>query len=229
MRVGAALTESLAIHGLARGGEAQRRVADTLDAVGMPRGSVNRFPHEFSGGQRQRIAIARALVVSPELLICDEPVSALDVSVRAQIVNLLADLQEELQLAVLFIAHDLAVVRQMATRIAVMYLGEIVEVGPADHVCAMPLHPYTQSLISAVPSADPVYERSRERIVLKGDIPSALDPPRGCRFHTRCPYARELCRTTPPPLERATAGRTVACHFWSELSAPGQPLVERTP
>jgi len=218
MKVASTLLEPLTIHRIARGEDARRRASEMLDAVGLPARSMGRYPHEFSGGQRQRIAIARALMVVPDLLICDEPVSALDVSVRAQIINLLDELQERLQLALLFIAHDIAVVRHMATRIAVMYLGQIVEMADSEELCRNPLHPYTKSLISAVPTADPTYEQSRQRIVLRGDLPNPANPPSGCRFHTRCPHARDLCRTTPPRLEAASSGRVAACHFWAELA-----------
>jgi len=219
MKVGSTLVEPLLIHRIARGTEARERARSMLSAVGLEPDALERFPHEFSGGQRQRIAIARALVVSPELLICDEPVSSLDVSVQAQIINLLADLQEEFRIGLLFIAHDLAVVRHISSRIAVMYLGQIVELGETDQVCLSPLHPYTRSLISAVPSPDPAYERTRQRIVLRGDVPSPLDPPTGCRFHTRCPYARERCRSEQPLLAEAHPGHIVACHFWREIAA----------
>jgi oligopeptide/dipeptide ABC transporter ATP-binding protein len=219
MTVAATLTEPLRIHGLARGREAREHTRALLSSVGLDDSALARYPHEFSGGQRQRIAIARALAVSPALLICDEPVSSLDVSVQAQIINLLVELQDRLQLALLFIAHDLAVVRHVARRIAVMYLGQIVELGTADEVCHEPLHPYTRSLISAVPTPDPRHERTRTRIVLRGDVPSPAHPPRGCRFHPRCPYVQDPCRTEAPALAAATAGRVVACHFWREIAA----------
>jgi len=224
LTVAATLAEPLLVHRIARGAEARERAREMLAAVGLDDEALDRYPHEFSGGQRQRIAIARALVVSPSLLICDEPVSSLDVSVQAQIINLLAELRERLSLALLLIAHDLAVVRHMANRIAVMYLGEIVELGGADQVCLDSLHPYTKSLISAVPTPDPRYERARERIVLKGDVPSPVDPPPGCRFHTRCPYAQERCRTERPVLSSAAAGRQVACHFWRAIAAAELPI-----
>lgn len=227
MKVGKILAEPLGIHNIASGAEAKERTLRILDAVGLEEGALDRYPHEFSGGQRQRIAIARSLVVSPDLLICDEPVSALDVSVQAQIVNLLADLRSEFKLALLFIAHDLAVVRHISDRIAVMYLGEVVELGPADDVALSPLHPYTQSLLSAVPSPDPAEQNARERIVLRGDVPSPIDPPSGCRFHTRCPHARDLCRTERPSLDAADGNRTVACHFWREILEPHEQIRKR--
>jgi oligopeptide/dipeptide ABC transporter ATP-binding protein len=220
MRVQAALAEPLAIHRIARGRRAQTQVAEILEAVGLRKDALSKYPHEFSGGQRQRIAIARALMTSPKLLICDEPVSALDVSVQAQTINLLGELQASRHLSMLFIAHDVAVVRHLANRIAVMYLGEIVEIGPSESVCARPLHPYTKSLISAVPSPDPHFERSRRRIVLQGEIPSPADPPSGCRFHTRCPFAQERCAVERPRLEAADGGHLVSCHYWRELAGP---------
>jgi oligopeptide transport system ATP-binding protein len=219
MQVGAAIAEPLLIHRMASGADAAARARQLLTNVGLNEADADRYPHEFSGGERQRVAIARALAVRPELLICDEPVSSLDVSVQAQIINLLRSLQDRLQLAVLFIAHDLAVVRHVSSRIAVMYLGRIVEIGDRDAICSRPLHPYTQSLMSAIPEPDPRQERRRQRIVLQGDVPSPISPPSGCHFHTRCPYVRDRCRIERPPLISATAGHEVACHFWNELTA----------
>ncbi len=216
MTVADALAEPLRIHGLTRGRGTGEKVRELLDSVGLPSSAAERYPHEFSGGQRQRIAIARALAVDPELLICDEPISALDVSVQAQVLNLFDDLQERYGLTYLFIAHDLAAVRHVSHRIAVMYLGGIVEIGDRDEITADPLHPYTRALISAVPRIRPE-ERDRERIVLGGDLPSPADPPSGCRFSTRCPYAQDLCRSTRPELVEAAPGRSVACHFWPEI------------
>jgi oligopeptide transport system ATP-binding protein len=209
MTVGDIVGEPLEIHRLARGREKVRRVQELLEIVGLSPYHVNRYPHEFSGGQRQRIGIARALAVNPKLIICDEPVSALDVSIQAQVINLLEELQKEFKLTYLFIAHDLSVVKHISDRIAVMYLGKIVELAPADQLFENPQHPYTEALLSAVPIPDP--EIRRERIILPGDVPSPVNPPSGCRFHTRCMYAIESCRTDAPPFEEVLAGHWVAC------------------
>jgi peptide/nickel transport system ATP-binding protein len=213
--VGRILEEPFVIHKI--GDPSFRRVwvAELLERVGLPPSAADRFPHEFSGGQRQRIGIARAIALKPKFIVCDEAVSALDVSIRAQIVNLLLELQREMQLALLFIAHDLAVVRHVSDEVAVMYLGSIVEQAPAAEIYTRPAHPYTRALISAIPIPDP--KRRRERIVLQGDVPSPIDPPSGCRFHTRCPFATEICRTTAPIWEAVTPGHNVACHHWREL------------
>lgn len=212
LTVGAILGEALAIHRLAPRREDRRaRIAALLSAVGLDPAHAERYPHEFSGGQRQRIGIARALAVEPRLIVCDEPVSALDVSVQAQIVNLLRDLQRQRGLAYLFIAHDLAVVEHLSHRVAVMYLGRIVESGPARDVCGSPLHPYTRALVSAVPSLDPATARPRLR--LAGDPPSPIDPPPGCPFHPRCPLAEPRCRRDVPRLRDSLPGRQVACHL----------------
>nr|WP_245270301.1 dipeptide ABC transporter ATP-binding protein [Mesorhizobium ciceri] len=212
-RVGDLVAEPLRIHGRLSSSEITRRVAELFDLVGLLPDHVMRFPHEFSGGQRQRVGIARAIALNPDLVVLDEPVSALDVSVQAQIVNLLADLQEKLNLTYIFIAHDLSVVRQVSTRIAVMYLGSIVEEGPAEDVFAAPAHPYSQALISAVPVVETTPGGTRKRIILTGDVPSPLNPPTGCRFHPRCPIAAERCRSERPQLREYRPGRKVACHF----------------
>ncbi len=213
MKVEEIVAEPLRAHGIGSRAERRARVKELLALVGLPEQAAQRFPHAFSGGQRQRIGIARALALDPDLVVADEPVSALDVSIQAQIVNLLKDVQDELGLTILFIAHDLAVVRQIAARVAVMYLGKIVELGSRDEIFESPLHPYTQSLLSAVPVPDPAVERARERIVLTGDVPSPIEPPSGCRFHTRCPFAMEQCRTVEPVLRATGSGRLVACHL----------------
>lgn len=213
MTVSDIITEPLVIHKLVKPEEYQNRVYELLEMVGLNPEHANRYPHEFSGGQRQRVGIARALAASPEFIICDEPISALDVSIQAQIVNLLEDLQEQLKLTYLFIAHDLAMVRHISDRIAVMYLGEIVEIGSSDELCDNPKHPYTIALLSAVPIPDPKIERKRKRIILKGDIPSPVDPPSGCRFHTRCHKARSECKIEVPELKGVGNGHMVACHF----------------
>jgi oligopeptide transport system ATP-binding protein len=211
-RVGSIVGAPLEIHGLASGREMRRRVQELLELVGLQPEHVNRFPHEFSGGQRQRIGVARALALQPKLVVADEPVSALDVSIQAQVLNLLADLQDELDLTYLFVAHDLGVVRHVSDRIAVMYLGKIVEISPAQALYARPIHPYTEALLSAVPIPDPAEAARRERIVLEGDVPSPINPPSGCRFHPRCRYATEICSQVEPPLVDHADGHLAACH-----------------
>jgi len=220
--VGRIVSEPLKTHGLGRGRSLGSRVRELMKVVGLPEDAATRYPHEFSGGQRQRIGVARALALNPDFIVADEPVSALDVSIQAQIVNLLENLQEEFDLTYLFIAHDLAVVRHISDRIAVMYLGAIVEIAPSDALYDEPLHPYTISLLSAVPIPDPKIERERETILLQGDLPSPAAPPLACRFHTRCPYVQPtLCRDEAPPLRELLPGHVVACH-WAEQIRAGE-------
>jgi oligopeptide/dipeptide ABC transporter ATP-binding protein len=209
MKVRDIVAEPLVVHGIGDRTERRERVADLLKKVGLDPDYMNRYPHEFSGGQRQRIGIARALALKPKFIVADEPVSALDVSVQAQVVNLLADLQDEFELTYLFISHGLAVVEHISDRVAVMYLGRIVEVAAAEELYARPLHPYTRALLSAIPVPDPT--RRRERIVLKGDVPTPINPPAGCRFHTRCPEAIPECSQIDPDLREVSPGHTVAC------------------
>ncbi len=211
MTVGDIIGEPLVVHGLLRGSERRERVQDLLKVVGLNPYFVNRYPHEFSGGQRQRIGVARALAVQPEFIVLDEPISALDVSIQAQIINLLEDLQGEFDLTYLFIAHDLSVVRHISDRIAVMYLGKIVELTDRLELYENPLHPYTEALLSAVPIPDPVVEETRQRIILEGDVPSPVNPPVGCNFNTRCPVVMGICKEQEPEFKDVGSGHWVAC------------------
>ena len=220
-RVGAIIGDPFEIHGLADGKELKKRVQELMETVGLNPEHYNRFPAEFSGGQRQRIGVARALALRPKLVICDEPVSALDVSIQAQVINLLEDLQNEFKLTYIFIAHDLSVVRHVSDRVGVMYLGKVVELSDARRLYAEPKHPYTGALLSAIPVPDPDTAQQRERVILLGDVPSPIDPPSGCRFHPRCPKAQERCVHEEPPLELKAGGDLAACHFPLE---PGENL-----
>jgi len=214
MTIGGIIGEPLEVHNAARGKEKQEKVQDLLEVVGLNPYFVNRYPHEFSGGQRQRIGIARAIALNPDLIICDEPISSLDVSIQAQVVNLLEDLQDRLGLTYLFIAHDLSMVRHISDRMAVMYLGKIVELADRNEIYLHPLHPYTQALMSAVPVPDPEVQAERQRIILEGDLPSPANPPSGCNFHTRCPIARlDHCSTEEPELRELRPEHWVACHY----------------
>ncbi len=214
MTVGAIVEEPLIIHKIGERNERKGRVQELFEVVGLNPNMMDRYPYEFSGGQRQRIGIARALAVNPTFIVCDEPVSALDVSIQAQVINLLRSLQERFDLTYLFIAHDLSVVRHISDRVAVMYLGKIVEITGRDELYRDPKHPYTRALLSAVPIPDPVVEASRERIILTGDVPSPIDPPKGCSFHPRCPFAMDVCSEITPVLKPTTQGHSVACHLY---------------
>ncbi|MCY3884642.1 MAG: dipeptide ABC transporter ATP-binding protein [Gammaproteobacteria bacterium] len=213
--VGKILSEPFIIHKIGTAQERKERVAQLLERVGIDKSAANRFPHEFSGGQRQRIGIARAIALRPKLIVCDEAVSALDVSVQSQVINLLLDLQQEMHLALIFIAHDLAVVKHVSDQIAVMYLGRVVETRASEDIYATPKHPYTRALISAIPRPDPLHRS--DRVVLEGDVPSPINPPSGCRFRTRCQFARAECESDCPPLEEITGGGSAACYFWKEI------------
>nr|WP_316859198.1 ABC transporter ATP-binding protein [uncultured Cohaesibacter sp.] len=219
MTIGEALAEPMKVHKICPDKDIPARTAQLIRDVGLNPNVSNRYPHEFSGGQRQRICIARALASDPEFIVCDEPISALDVSIQAQIINLLMDIQEKYGLTYLFIAHDLAVVRHISDRIAVMYLGKIMEIADKAELFRRPVHPYTKALLSAVPEADPDIERGRQRIILKGDVSNAIDPPKGCRFHPRCAYATERCSQSVPELEDVGGGHMVACSRISEIEA----------
>jgi oligopeptide transport system ATP-binding protein len=214
MTVGAIVAEPLEVHGIGNKKENRERVQELLRIVGLNPYFVNRYPHEFSGGQRQRIGIARALAVNPDFIVLDEPISALDVSIQAQIINLLEDLQNQFGLTYLFIAHDLSVVRHISDRIAVMYLGKIVELTDRNELYAHPMHPYTQALLSAVPIPDPLIEEKRQRIILEGDVPSPANPPKGCNFSTRCPRVMDICREQEPAFKDARVGHSVACWLY---------------
>ncbi|MDD3243511.1 MAG: ATP-binding cassette domain-containing protein, partial [Eubacteriales bacterium] len=219
MTVSNIIGEGIDIHKMYTGQERQKRIYELLELVGLNAEHANRFPHEFSGGQRQRIVIARALAIEPECIICDEPISALDVSIQAQIINLLKRLQNEMKLTYLFIAHDLNVVKYISDRVVVMYLGNIVEISPSSTLYSNPVHPYTKALLSAIPMPDPELERSKKRIMLTGDVPSPIDLPAGCAFASRCPYATDQCRTQTPKMEDLGDGHMVACLRQREISA----------
>ena len=214
MTVGDIIGEAIDIHGLGKGKERMNLIQDLLKKVGLNRDHINRYPHEFSGGQRQRIGIARSLAVQPEFIICDEPISALDVSIQAQVVNMLEDLQNDLGLTYLFIAHDLSMVKHISDRIGVMYLGRLVEIGESNELYGHPLHPYTQALLSAIPIPDPDESAAKRRIVLEGEIPSPIDPPPGCRFRGRCKYAKPICNEQDPELKQIDKDHFVACHLY---------------
>ena len=225
--VGKILAEPFVIHKVGTPEERQQRVARLLERVGLDASAANRFPHEFSGGQRQRIGIARAIALEPKLIVCDEAVSALDVSVQSQVINLLLDLQREMNLALIFIAHDLAVVKHISDRVAVMYLGEIVETEIAQEIYDAPKHPYTQALLSAIPIPDPT--ASKDRVILSGDVPSPITPPTGCRFHTRCAHATSVCINQKPVRERISDDASIACHHWETISSDRTVSTENVP
>lgn len=229
MKIGETVAEPLIVHKVTKDrAELRRRVNELLELCGLPGDASERYPHAFSGGQRQRVGIARALALEPSLIVADEPVSALDVSIQAQVVNLMKDLQARLGVSYLFIAHDLAVVRHISHRIAIMYAGKMMEIAPASRIYDNAYHPYTHALLSAVPIPDPRVERERERIVLKGDVPDPVNPPPGCRFHGRCPHARQRCSTDVPELRELEPGHVVACHFAEEIRISGSQPEEET-
>ena len=228
MTVSAIISEPIDEHLSLSKAEKFERVFEIMDSVGLSRRYANRYPHEFSGGQRQRIGIARALALEPKLVVCDEPIAALDVSIQAQVVNLLEDLQKKLNLTYLFISHDLGMVRHIADRVAVMYLGRIVEIAPRDMLYGTPLHPYTEALLSAVPEADPKIERRRKQIILQGDVPSPSNPPKGCNFCTRCPKVMDICKTVVPELTDMGQGRLAACHLHETTLEGMAPSQEKT-
>ncbi len=225
-RVGQIVGTPMRLHGM---DGVEKRVSELLERVGLNPEHINRFPHEFSGGQRQRIGVARALAVNPRLIVLDEPVSALDVSIQAQVVNLLDDLQDDFGLSYMFIAHDLAVVRHVSDRIAVMYLGKLVEVSPTKELYSKPIHPYTEALLSAIPIPDPEQNRARERMVVGGEPPNPIAPPPGCRFHTRCPHATDICREVEPPLAEYPGGHLAACHHPLNVDSGDLEAVKRSP
>jgi oligopeptide/dipeptide ABC transporter ATP-binding protein len=227
-RVGQIIGTPLALHGTPKE-EISGKVRDLLERVGLSPEHINRFPHEFSGGQRQRVGIARALALSPRLIVLDEPVSALDVSIQAQIINLLDDLQDEFGLTYLFVAHDLGVVRHISDTVAVMYLGKIMELAPADELYAKPIHPYTSALLGAIPIPDPNENRARERPIVGGEPPNPIAPPPGCRFHTRCPRATEICRTVEPQLTEYANGHIAACHHPQNVTTAEVAAATRSP
>jgi oligopeptide/dipeptide ABC transporter ATP-binding protein len=228
-RVAQIVGAPLRLHGAAKGDDVEAKARELLERVGLAPEHVNRYPHEFSGGQRQRIGVARALALEPRLIVLDEPVSALDVSVQAQIINLLDDLQDDFGLTYLFVAHDLSVVRHVSDRIAVMYLGKLMEVSPAEELYQKPIHPYTSALLSAIPIPDPKENRARERTVVTGEPPNPIDPPTGCVFHPRCPRATEVCKTVEPPLARYPNGHLAACHHPMNVSADEISSAEKDP
>jgi len=218
MTVAGIIGEPLSEHSKMTGKERLERIYELMDAVGLNRDFANRYPHEFSGGQRQRIGIARALALNPKFIVCDEPIAALDVSIQAQVVNLLEELQDRLGLTYLFISHDLSMVRHIADRVVVMYLGKVAEIGPRDGLYEDPLHPYTQALLSAVPEPDPVSHDNANRTILEGDVPSPANPPKGCNFSTRCPRVMDICRQIDPEVREVKPGRFVACHLYNETT-----------